>query len=171
MDLIIGNLCSVFATLSDVFSSSRKTTRSFLLWQCLGQFFYGLSAIVLKGYSAAIQNVICIIRNLAAVRNINSKLLEWVLVISATVLGIVCNNLAWIGILPVIANLEYSLAVFRFKENEIVLKSAFACNVLLYTVFNGAIRNYTGMIADFVLFVVTLVFLVKKLRSKKEAQA
>jgi len=167
MDLIFGNLFSLLATGSDVFGSSRKTTKGFLLWQSLGQLFYGLSASALKGYSAAIKNAVCIIRNLAAVRQISSKVLEWILVVAAVVLGLVFNNLGFIGFLPVIANLEYSLALFRFQDNELWLKSAFLFNVLLYTVFNGAIRNYAGMIADIVLFIVTLVFLIKNLRNKK----
>ena len=167
MDLIIGNLCSLFATVADVISTSRKKVRDFLLFQCVGQFFYLLGTIVLKGYSAAVQNAVCILRNLAAVKNLKSKILEWGLVILALALGLAFNNLGWLGLLPVVANFQYSLAVFRFKDREVPLKISFLINVVMYLVFNFAIRNYVGSTANGFLIVTTILFLIKHQREKE----
>ncbi len=167
MDLIIGNLCSLFATVADVISTSRKKVRDFLLFQCVGQFFYLLGTIVLKGYSAAVQNAVCILRNLAAVKNLKSKILEWGLVILALALGLAFNNLGWLGLLPVVANFQYSLAVFRFKDREVPLKISFLINVVMYLVFNFAIRNYVGSAANGFLIVTTILFLIKHQREKE----
>ena len=167
MDLIIGNLCSLFATVADVISTSRKKVRDFLLFQCVGQFFYLLGTIVLKGYSAAVQNAVCILRNLAAVKNLKSKILEWGLVILALALGLALNNLGWLGLLPVVANFQYSLAVFRFKDREVPLKISFLINVVMYLVFNLAIRNYVGSAANGFLIVTTILFLIKHQREKE----
>ena len=167
MDLIIGNLCSLFATIADVVSTSRKKVRDFLLFQCIGQVFYLLGTLVLKGYSAAVQNAVCILRNLAAVKNIKSKILEWALVGIALVLGLVFNNMGWLGLLPVVANFQYSLAVFRFKDREVPLKISFLINVVMYMVFNFVIFNYVGTIANGFLIVSTIVFLVKHQKEKE----
>ena len=161
MDLIFGNLCSLFATAADVFSASRKKVKEFLLFQCVGQVFYLVGTVILKGYSAAVQNAICILRNLAAVWNWKSKILEWGLVIGGVVLGLVFNNLGWLGLLPVVANLAYSLAVFRFKDREVPLKVVFLFNVALYLIFNFCIQNYVGTAANGFLFVSTILFLIK----------
>ena len=110
MDLILGNFFSLLAMVSDSFSSSRKTVRSMLLVQCLGLFFFAVSSICLKGYSAAVQNVVSIFRNLLASSKYQSKKLEWFMVGLAVVLGLLFNNLGLIGALPVIGNLEYTLA-------------------------------------------------------------
>lgn len=168
MDLIFGNLSSLVAAIWDMLSSSRKKPRDILLLQSVGQFFYGLTGIILKGYSATVQNAICIIRNLATAYRFNSKLLEWALVIIGVVLGLVCNNLAFIGLLPILANLEYTLIMFRFPNNTVILKSAFAVNVLLYTIFNFAISNYVGAIADAVLVIVTLAFVIRNRHSQEK---
>ena len=165
MDLIIGNLCSLFATVADVISTSRKKVKDFLLFQCVGQFFYLVGTIVLKGYSAAVQNAVCILRNLAAVKNIKSKLLEWSLVIVALVLGLVFNNMGWLGLLPVVANFQYSLAVFRFKDREVPLKISFLINVVFYMIFNFAIQNYVGTLANIFLVCSTVFFLAKHQRA------
>ena len=71
-----------------------------------------------------VQHAVSVVRNLAAIRGVQSKVVEWSLVGIAFVLGVVFNNLGVIGWLPVIANLEYSVAVFRFKENGTALKKA-----------------------------------------------
>ena len=168
MDLIIGNLCSLFATIADVVSTSRKKVRDFLLFQCIGQAFYLLGTLVLKGYSAAVQNAVCILRNLAAIKNIKSKVLEWALVGIALVLGLVFNNMGWLGLLPVVANFQYSLAVFRFKDREVPLKISFLINVVMYMVFNFVIFNYVGTIANGFLIVSTIVFLVKHQKEKEK---
>jgi len=162
MDLILGNLFSLLAMISDSVSSSRKTAKSVLLVQTLSQVFYGCSAIVLKGYSGAVQNAVSILRNLAAIRNIQSKVLEWILLLSGVALGLVFNNLGIVGYLPILANLEYTWAVFRFRDNERALKVAFLVNAFLFAIFNGAILNFVGLVSNIILVGMILVFLLKK---------
>ena len=89
-------------------------------------------------------------------------MLEWILVALGVILGIVCNNLGWIGLLPVIANLQYTLAVFKFKDNDRALKISFAICVGMFTVFNFAILNFVGLISNVVVVTTTLVMLFKR---------
>ena len=102
LDLIVGNLCSLLAMGSNAISSTRKTVKGVLAMQNVSQVIYCFSAIVLKGYSAAVQNAVSFFRNLAAIWNLRSKALEWALVIAGVVLGVVCNNRGLMGLLPVL---------------------------------------------------------------------
>ena len=81
------------------------------------------------------------------------------LIAGGVVLGIAFNNLGVVGLLPVIANLEYSLGVFRFKDNERALKASFLINVILFTVFNGFIYNFVGVCANTVVAATTAISL------------
>ena len=162
MHLIMGNLFSLFATMTDSFSSTRKTTKSVLLVQCGSQVFYFISSLILGGYSACAQNVVSVLRNFAAIRNINKKWVEWSLIALGVVLGIFFNNLGFMGLLPVIANLEYSLAIFRFKDNERALKISFLFAVILFIIFNFVIWNFVGVICNAIIAVTILIFLFKK---------
>ena len=161
MGLIVGNLFSLLAMAADSFSSSRKTVRGMLLVQCLGLGFFAASSICLKGYSAAVQNVVGIFRNLLASSKYQSKKLEWVMVGLAVGLGLLFNNLGLIGTLPVIGNLEYTIAMFRVKDNERVLKFAFLVSICMYAVFNLYIKNFVGLIANIVVISVTASFLLR----------
>lgn len=160
--IIIGNICSLIAMVTDSISSTRKTAKGVLVVQNMSQFFYCASSVILKGYSSAVQNLVSFVRNIVAIKKVNSKVLEWILVALGVILGIVCNNLGWIGLLPVIANLQYTLAVFKFKDNDRALKISFAICVGMFTVFNFAILNFVGLISNVVVVTTTLVMLFKR---------
>lgn len=160
--LIWGNLFSLAAMGTDALSASRKTARGVLLVQSLSQIFYGLSSVVLKGYSAAAQNAVSLLRNALAIRGNQSKLWQWLLIALGVGLGVGFNNLGLVGWLPIVANLEYSLAVFRYGDNERALKIAFLINSVLFGVFNAAIYNVVGVAANIVVVVTTVIFLMKE---------
>lgn len=164
--IIVGNLCALLAMSFNALSSTRKTAKGVLWMQNASQAFYALCAIVLSGYSAVVQNIVSILRNLAAIRNIKSKFLEWLLVVLGVVFGILCNNRGWIGLLPVIGNLQYTLAIFRFKEDERKIKIFFLISVIAFIVFNFAIRNYLGAASDVFVAVTTTVMLLKPQHQK-----
>lgn len=162
MELIVGNLCSIAAMASDACSATRNNTRSILLFQTLSQLFYGVGALLLKGYSGVVQNVVSVIRNLSALSARRWKALEWVLVLAAVGFGVLFNNRGLVGLLPVAANLEYTAAVFRFRDRERPLKLAFLLNALMYGVFNITILNIAGAAANVVVIITTVAALLKK---------
>ncbi len=163
--VIIGNIFSLCAMVSDSVSGTRKKRNEILGVQTVSQFFYGASSIALKGYSSTAQNLVAVFRNLAAIKNVKSKAVEWVLILAGVVLGVIFNNRGLLGWLPIIANLEYSVAVFKLKGSEKTLKLAFIINAVMYAVFNAVIKNYVGVLACIVIAVTTAGSL---LRAEKE---
>ena len=163
---IIGNLCSLLAMGTDAISSTRKTAKAMLWMQTLSQVIYCIGTIALKGYSGAVQNVVSILRNLVAIRKISSAVVEWTLLGLGVVLGLAFNNLGLVGLLPVVANLQYTLAVFRFKDRERALKIAFLISVGLFAIFNLAIYNIVGMLSNSAVCVTTAIALIKTRKQK-----
>lgn len=167
ISLLLGNGCSLLATLSNMFASTRKTARGVLLVQSLGQAFYFACAIFLKGYSGAVQNAMSIVRNFVAMgKKKSSKWMEWTLIAGGVVLGVVFNNRGLAGWLPIVGNLEYSLAVFRFRDDQRMLKVALIVSLLIFIAFNLVIGNIVGTVADSVVVVTTLADLWRT-REKK----
>ena len=164
--LIIGNLCSLFAMGTDSFSATRKTAKGVLLVQCLSQFFYGFGSIILKGYSGAVQNAMSVLRNVMAIKGIKSKALEWGIVVLGVILGLAFNNIGIWGLMPTIANLQYTLVVFKFPNDERALKISFMFSVILFIIFNAAILNLVGVVTNLIIFATTTISLI---RDKKEA--
>lgn len=167
ISLLLGNGCSLLATLSNVFASTRPTARGVLLVQSVGQVFYFLCALFLKAPSGAVQNAVSIVRNLVAMgKKKSSKWVEWTLVVAGVVLGVVFNNRGLAGWLPIVGNLEYSLAVFRYRDNQRMLKAALVVSLLIFVVFNVIIGNVVGTVADTVVSVTTIAELWRT-REKK----
>ena len=165
--IVAGNLFSLLATVTDLYSASRKTTRSMLWAQTASQGLLGLSSFVLGGYSAVVQNVVSMIRNITAIGQKSSRLIEYLLIGLGVVLGIIFNNLGAIGWLPILANLEYSVSVFRFKSNERKLKIAFAVCIAFYIAFNVSISNYIGALSNLAVLATTLLALLKTRRESR----
>ena len=168
LELILGNICSLIAMGTDAISSWAKTARKMLLFQCLSQGIYAIGSVILKGYSAAVQNVISLLRNILATRKRTLPVVEWILVALGVGLGLYFNNRSWIGLLPVVANLEYSLAVLFFKDNEQMLKIAFFVDVLLFCIFNTVIFNIVGTVSNIVVMIMTMDAIINNSRTKKQ---
>lgn len=159
-DVLIGNLTSLFAMVTDSISGTRHKQKSILFYQSISQVFYGVSSVILKGYSSAVQNAVGILRNVTAIYRINSKVLEWTLVLLGVVLGVAFNNRGLLGLVPVIANFEYSVCVFRFKDNERALKISFVVDMVGFVFFNIMIKNYVAAFACTVACITTIVSLL-----------
>lgn len=168
-EIIVGNICSLCAMVTDSVSGTRKKHSQILGIQMISQVFYAAGSIILKGYSSTAQNIVAILRNLAAMKGTKNKIIEWLLIILGVVLGAVFNNLGLLGWLPIIANLEYSIAVFRFRNNEKGLKIAFILNMLMYSVFSFVILNYVGAAANIFVAVTTAVSMFRDTHSMDEA--
>ena len=161
MSIIIGNVCSLLAMCTDSISSTRKTAKGVLWVQNLSQLIYCFGSFILGGYSACAQNLVSILRNLVAIRGISSKAIEWFMVVLGVALGIGFNNLGLVGFLPVIANLQYTLIVFKFKDNERALKMSFVICCVLFAIFNLFILNFVGVATNLFVIVTTIIVLAK----------
>lgn len=160
-EIIIGNVCSVFAMISDSISGTRKNRAQMLGVQIISQFFYGAGSLILKGYSSVAQNVVAVLRNLAGIKEVRNRVVEWSLVLLGVILGAVFNNRGIFGWIPIIANFEYSVSIFWFKDNDTALKISFIINMVMYSVFSFIISNYVSGIANFIVAITTAVALVK----------
>ena len=167
-EIFVGNVCSLCAMASDSVSAAQKKNERVLGVQIISQFFYIAGSIILKGYSSTVQNVVSIVRNVAAIKKIKSKVLEAALIALGVILGAIFNNRGLLGLLPVVANLEYSIATFRFRDSEKGLKAAFLVNALMYSVFNVVIINYVGVVANAVVAVTTAIALLRKPKKEED---
>lgn len=168
IDIIVGNICSFFACLCDSISGTRKTKKSILITQIFSQIFYIVSSLALKAYSATVQNVVTIFRNLYGASDKHNKIMEWIFTICQVVFGIYFNNQGLLGLIPVIANLQYTLVVFAFKNNPRGIKISFIISVLLFMFFNFFIMNYVGCISCMIIVITTVISVYKESNIEKD---
>ena len=162
LNIIIGNALCFVGMATDSISASRKTPRAMLIMQSVGQVVYAVSSLFLGAYSAAVQNAVNITRNTIAIQNKQSRAIEWALIVFGLVFGLIFNNLEILGLVPVLASLQYSLTVLFLKHNAQALRISFAVAMLCYTVFNAFIWNIGGVIANVVVLVSTIASYLKE---------
>ena len=167
--LIIGNVASVLAAIAGSLSATRKTAKGMLFMQMVSQGIFLVAALALGGYSGAAQNVVGIVRNIVAMAGISFNGIQWVFAALVVVLGLACNNLGLVGLLPIIGNFEFSLAVFRFKDNERALKIAFMVMNSMFMVYDFFLKNYAGVTCTVVVLISAIIYLVRTKDSSKAA--
>ena len=160
--LLIGNAISMIGCLIMVGIGFLKKKSHILIAQSVQCLFMGAGNLILGGVSGFICNVVTIIRNFAFLKFRNTTALKIFFMALQFVLSIGTLSAGWISWLPIIAGTEYSLAVFRFKNDERKLKWAFSLCIGLYTIFNFAIQNFVGAASNLFVCIATVGLLLKK---------
>ena len=101
--VLTANLLIIIGQLIGLFASTRNDKKQILIWQCVSMAVMSSSSILLKGYSAVVQDVISITRNILSLCSLSSKGLQIAFVVAAVVLGILFNNRGILGLLPMAA--------------------------------------------------------------------
>lgn len=160
MALIIGNIFSLLSAICIAMSAVKKSKNDFMYWQ-IGDTFFGIIAnIALSAYAALVISVICLIRNVLSYKNKLTKNITIFLLICSIIIGLYANNLAIIGLLPIIASASYTICIYITK-NEQQMRYALAINMLLWFIHNLYVQAYPSAVANILLCLWTAVQIVK----------
>ncbi|MBR1600517.1 MAG: YgjV family protein [Alphaproteobacteria bacterium] len=150
MDLIIGNIFSLFSAICIAISVIKKSKKDLMYWQ-IGDTFFGIIAnIALSAYAALVISVICFIRNILSYKDKLTINITYILLILSVVIGLYANNRGVIGWLPIIASASYTICVYVTK-NEQQMRWALVFNLMLWFVHNAYVQAYPSAIANIVL--------------------
>ena len=162
MNIIIGNITSLISCLLDSYSATKKNKKEMLIIQCFSVIVYAISNTLLNAYSAVVQNIFALVRNILAAKGIKNKIVEYIIIFGCLFLGIYFNNLGLLGLLPVFANVEYSICLFVLKERLIGLKLSFLICNICFLILNFCISNYVGFVSNSITVITTVIELFKK---------
>ena len=158
--LIIGNIFSLFSAICIAISVIKQSKRDFMYWQ-IGDTFFGIIAnIALYAYAALVISIICFIRNILSYKNKLTKNLTAMLLIISIIVGLWANNLAIIGLLPIVASASYTICIYITK-NEQQMRWALSINLLLWFIHNIYVQAYPSAVANIVLCVWTFMQILK----------
>lgn len=118
--------------------------------------------IVLGGFSGAVTQVFGLIRNVALARGYSSWWLTVVLSVCQLIGGIMVNQHGWIGLLPMIASISYT--VISLSTTDILItKHALFWNISLWMVYDMVIMDWVS-VAMSVVFLVTIAQSIRELK-------
>lgn len=162
--LIIANILSLVGTIVLVWSMFVKSKETMLLLQAGNYILGAFSTTMTNSYAAACSSIISFFRNLYLSQK-TSIVVTVVFSILYIVLGAFTNTLGFIGLLPVLASVEYTLFVYFAKTTQ-VLRYGALINLLLWAIHDICIRLYGALISDIILIVITIISIVVKKNSE-----
>ena len=148
--LIIGNIFSLLSAICIAVSVIKKNKKDFMYWQ-IGDTLFGIVAnIALSAFAALVISIICFIRNILSYKDKLTKNITYLLLLISVTFGLYANNLAIIGLLPIIASASYTICIYITK-NEQQMRWALTINMILWFVHNLYVQAYPSAIANIIL--------------------
>ena len=164
---MLGLICSFLSACCLCCSTFGKKKENILKWQVANTSFAILSNLFLQGYSGMVTNLVCLIRNILGAAGKLTKCNSAILILAIIVCGCAANNRGLIGLLPVLASVEYSIGMYRCRSAQ-AMRIALAVNVALWAVYDFVIGSYPMFVTDLIVAGSSLINLFR-FRSKVES--
>ena len=153
---IIANCFSLASASFLAYSTFSKKKEKMLIYQSFDVFFCFLADIVVGSYSAAVTCVINLTRNILAAKN---KLKIWmsvVCVILTVILGLSFNQIGFIGWFPILASVEYTVAI-SITKNANGMRYALILNLMFWLIHDLYVGLYPNAAMDVVIIIFSVI--------------
>lgn len=167
--IIIGNIISFFAAVLLALTAWTKSEKRTFLYQVGENMVLGVSSLVFGSYAAAAIAFLCASRCIVILKGKYTRPVMIVYAVLFLVLGVLTNTKGPIGLLPVIAAVEYAALNYYLSDIK-GLKWALIINLALWDFYAFWIKDYSSGIAWIITIAVTLASLWK-LRVKERRSA
>lgn len=153
--IILGNIVALIASILMVYSGLLKQKRKIIYFQTVQIGLSVLSNIILGGITGAIINALSLVRNILCYKDklgIKEKIIITVL---AVTLSLLFNNLAFIGILPLISTVVY---IWLMNIKDVTkFKILVIFTMVLWCIYDLYIKSYSSAAFDFFNIVANVV--------------
>jgi hypothetical protein len=171
MDLII-EIISLIGMVVFIYSTTVKKRSKFLLVQIVFLVFDGTVWLLKSGFSALIQNVIGIVRNLFIYKNKQTKFLDISFILIALILGLAVINWSefrFYELFPVLANLEFNIILLKTKKIKYIKIGLIFSSSLwaVYALFTQVFITFIFNILSFITAIISLILILKKEKKNK----
>lgn len=170
MNIWIANGISTVASLFMVASCITKQRERVFHLQFIQCMLLSISSYFLSSYSGIAANLVSGFRNLAVAKGHFTKRMMMFFLILSLCLGLVVNNRDWIGLLPMIANLQFALCSYACTSLK-GTKLSIWVNVVIWIVYSFLVMDIATGISDTVVLIInTITILRLSIQEKKEHQ-
>ena len=157
VNIIIGNIIALIASILMVYSGMLKQKKKILHFQTVQIGLSVISNIVLGGITGAIINALSLIRNILCYRDKLGLKEKIVITFLSIILTLKFNNLGCIGLLPLISTVSY-VWLMNIKDVK-KFKWLIVFTMLMWLIYDVVIKSYTSAIFDFMNIVANIVTL------------
>ncbi len=168
--IIIGNIISFFAAVLLAMTAWTKSEKRTFIYQVGENTVLGISSLVFGSYAAAAIAFLSASRCIVILKGKYTKAAMLVYSTLFLVLGVLTNSKGPIGLLPVIAAVEYAALNYYLADIK-GLKWALIINLALWDFYAFWIKDFSSGIAWIITIAVTLASLWKMARKERQSAA
>ena len=156
--VIIGNIIALIGSILMTYSGLLKKKETIIIVQTIQIILFIISNLILGGITGAIINLISCIRNILCYKDKLNKKAQAIILTLATIFSLMFNNLGFIGLLPLISAITYTL--FMNEKNIIKFKSLIILSSILWLIYDLIILSYTSAIFDFITILTNIISII-----------
>lgn len=164
--ILIANAIALLASLLMVYTGYIKKKEKILFFQTIQIGLSVISNLILGGITGATINALGLIRNILCYKEKLNKIAQIILIILSILLGVYFNNLALIGLLPIISNVVY--IVFMNIKDVIKFKYLIIFTMTMWLVYDIYIMSYTSAVFDLGTMIANIIAVIQIKRNKGE---
>lgn len=166
--ILIANAIALIASLLMVYTGYIKKKEKILFFQTIQIGLSVISNLILGGITGAIINALGLIRNILCYKEKLNKIAQIILIILSILLGVYFNNLALIGLLPIISNVVY--IVFMNIKDVIKFKYLIIFTMTMWLVYDIYIMSYTSAVFDLGNIIANIISIIQIKKSTKKGE-
>ena len=166
--VLIANAIALIASLLMVYTGYIKKKEKILFFQTIQIGLSVISNLILGGITGAIINALGLIRNILCYKEKLNKIAQIILIILSILLGVYFNNLALIGLLPIISNVVY--IVFMNIKDVIKFKYLIIFTMTMWLIYDIYIMSYTSAVFDLGNIIANIISIIQIKKSTKKGE-
>lgn len=157
MNFAIAQVMGCIALIVLILSFQKNNKKQLLKYQIISSFIYGIQYFFLNAYSGCLINFMCMIRNYIFNKYEKEKTpIHWlVLVVILLIIASIFTYNGLISILPTIAVLLYTFAIWTGNLKVIRFTEIISCS--LYIIYNVYVLAITGLAATIIELIAAVI--------------
>lgn len=168
MNIWIANGISTLASLFMIASCITKHRERVFHLQFIQCILLSISSYFLSSYSGIAANLVSGFRNLAVAKGYFSKRMMIFFLVISLGLGLAVNNRGWIGLLPMIANLQFALCSYACTSLK-GTKLSIWVNVVIWILYSFLVMDIATGISDTIVLIINTITIIRiSIKEKKE---
>ena len=159
-NILIGNIVSFAAAVFLAVSCVVKDRKQVFILQFMNCAVLALASYFFGSYAAISTLALCCVRNVFITKDKFTRPVMTVIVILVIICGVLTNNRGIIGLMPVLATVEYTMCCY-FITNIRKTKISILLNESIWLVFSFIVQDYATALTDVAVIIVDIVAILK----------
>jgi len=169
-NLLIGNIISFISAVFLGISCYAKDRKKIFTFQLINCATYAVASYFFGTYAAISTLILCCFRSILIVKDKYTAPAAYTLAAAVVIFGILANNRGIVGLLPVIASVEYNLCCYYITDPHITRYSIIV-NELIWVIYGLIIRDFSTAISDTIIIIVDISAIIhysNKFKTEKQ---